>query len=116
MDVALGPLPYNGTTTCEALWMGVPVVALAGEVHAARMGVSLLTRAGLPELIAPAPEDYVGIAASLAGDKDRLTRLRAVMRDRLRGSTLLDGVGFARSFEAGVRDAWCTWCAGDRTA
>src|SRR5262249_10314205 len=70
VDIALDPLPYNGTaTTCEALWMGVPVVTLRGERHAARVGASILTALGLERLIARTPDDYVTIAADLARDR-----------------------------------------------
>ena len=69
VDVGLDTFPYHGTTTtCEALWMGVPVVTLAGRRHASRVGVSLLANVGLREMIAGSVEEYVGIAAGLAGD------------------------------------------------
>src|SRR5262245_1879656 len=111
MDIGLDPFPYNGTTTtCEALWMGVPVVTLAGEMHAGRVGTSLLSAAGLPELIARTPEQYVEIAARLAGDRPRRARLRTELRQRFAASPLNDEAGFCRAFEGAVRNAWRAWC------
>ena len=76
VDIALDPFPYNGvTTTCDALWMGVPVVALAGRMSVSRQGVRFLRNVGLDELIAETPEDYVRIATELAGDLHRLADL-----------------------------------------
>lgn len=111
VDIALDTSPYNGTTTtCEALWMGVPVVALAGQVHAARVGVSLLTMAGLADLVAQTPGEYVRKAAGLAGDLERLGLLRSNMRAELRASRLLDGAAFARSMESLYRQVWQEYC------
>ena len=77
MDIALDTFPYNGTTTtCEALWMGVPVVTFAGESHATRVGASILARVGLDELAAPTLEAALDVAARLAADPDRLRALR----------------------------------------
>ena len=107
VDVALDTFPYNGTTTtCDALWMGVPVVALAGRVHAARVGVSLLSRVGLPELVAASPAEYVAIAARLAGDPGGLGRLRAGLRDRVARSPLRDAPRLARAVEDGYAELW----------
>ena len=103
VDIGLDPLPYNGTTTtCEALWMGVPVVTLAGGTHAGRVGVSLLEAVGLGELVAGDEAGYVRIAAALAGDVNRLSGLRSGLRARVEGSALCDGVGFCRGFERAV--------------
>src|SRR5439155_8139936 len=80
-DIALDPFPYNGgVTTCDALWMGVPVVTLAGRTYVSRQGGSLLTNVGLPELVAATTDDYVRIAASLAADRARLAHLREHLR------------------------------------
>jgi tetratricopeptide (TPR) repeat protein len=112
VDVALDPLPYNGTaTTCEALWMGVPVVTLRGERHAARVGASILSAVGLDHLIAPTPDAYVATAAGLARDRDGLAALRANLRERMRASPLTDGAGFARAVEGAYRTMWRDWCA-----
>jgi len=111
-DVSLDSFPNNGlTATCHALWMGTPVVTLAGRTPAARAGASILTAAGLPELIATSTADYVSIAAALAADRPRLAAYRAGMRDRLRISPLMDATGFARSVEAAYRAMWQEWCA-----
>jgi hypothetical protein len=92
IDIALDPFPYNGhMTTFDALWMGVPVVTLAGETQVSRGGLSLLSNAGLPELIAFQPEEYLRIARELAGDLPRLAALRGGLRARLQASPLMDG-------------------------
>ena len=111
VDVGLDTFPYNGTTTtCEALWMGVPGATLAGQVHAARVGVSLLTDVGMESLIAEDTEDYVALAVQLAQQPDRMTTLREQLRERLRHAPLCDAPGFTRSLEAALRDMWATWC------
>ncbi|HEY5719794.1 MAG TPA: hypothetical protein VIW02_05385, partial [Gammaproteobacteria bacterium] len=107
IDIALDSHPYNGTTTtCEALWMGVPVIARRGDRHAARVGASILTHAGLPELIAEDADDYVAKAVALAADAARLRGYHAGLRDRLLGSTLCDADGFARQVEEAYREMW----------
>jgi protein O-GlcNAc transferase len=114
VDVALDPFPYNGTTTsCEAMWMGVPVVTLIGDRHSGRVGFDLLTRVGLSELAAPNLETYVATAVSLAQDLPRLQRIRGGLRERMRASSLCDGKAFARSFEGALRHVWRQWCETD---
>ena len=112
IDMALDPFPFGGgTTTCDALWMGVPVVSLAGETAVGRGGVSILSNVGLPELIAQTPEQYVRIAAALAQDLSRLSELRATLRDRMQASPLMDAPRFARNVEEAYRTMWRRWCA-----
>jgi protein O-GlcNAc transferase len=107
LDIALDPFPYNGaTTSCEAMWMGVPVVTLAGKMHAGRVGVSLLANLGLDELIAQTPAEYVTIANRLAGDRDRLRELRRGLRDRMSKSPLMDAETFTRNLERAYRRMW----------
>jgi predicted O-linked N-acetylglucosamine transferase (SPINDLY family) len=110
VDVALDTFPYNGTTTtCEALWMGVPVVTLAGETHVERVGASLLTRVGLADLVAESPEAYVATAVALAHDAARRRTLRAALREQLRRSPLMDPLLLTRSIEQAYRamiDYW----------
>lgn len=112
IDIGLDAFPYNGaTTTCESLWMGVPVVTLGGRYAAARSGVSLLTSVGLPELIADTPEQFFEIASKLASNPDRLAELRSGLRNRMARSPLMDEPAFARSFESLLRSA-CSASAG----
>jgi predicted O-linked N-acetylglucosamine transferase (SPINDLY family) len=111
-DVALDTFPFNGhTTSCHCLWMGVPVVTLAGRLPVARVGVSLLANLRLPELIAETPEGYVEAAVRLAGDLERLRGLRAGLRERMRSSPLLDARTFTRHLEEAYRGVWRRWCA-----
>ena len=110
IDIHLDTFPYNGcTTTCDALWMGVPTVTLAGKAYAARMGVSLLTQVGLTDLITETPEQYVNVAASLASDVLRLNQLRCALRERMIHSPLMDYQGLARNIEAAFRQMWKQW-------
>jgi predicted O-linked N-acetylglucosamine transferase (SPINDLY family) len=100
VDIALDPFPYNGvTTTCEALWMGVPVITLRGERHAGRVGASILSRMGLEELVAENQDQYTGIGIKLAQDIPVLENLRAGLRSHLQSSVLYDGKSFARTME-----------------
>lgn len=111
VDIALDTYPYHGTTTTlDALLMSVPVITLAGYNHASRVGVSLLTRVGLPEFIATTPEEYVARAVALAGQPQRLADLHASLRDRLLRSPLCDGPGFARDYGRALRGMWLRWC------
>jgi protein O-GlcNAc transferase len=112
MDIALDSFPYHGTTTtCEALWMGVPVVSLAGQTHVSRVGASLLNSVGLPEFIAQTTKQYVEIAIELAKDLPRLAELRRTLRPRIRVSPLMDASRLARDIENAYRKMWRNWCA-----
>ncbi|MGA9194953.1 MAG: glycosyltransferase, partial [Pseudolabrys sp.] len=113
IDIALDPFPYNGTTTtCEALWMAVPVVTLQGDRHSARVGASLLTQAGMTDWIAKSVDEYVQIALGLAADPAKLHELRRGLRQRLAASRLCDGNAFARKVENAYRSIWRGWCEG----
>ena len=115
VDVALDTFPYHGTTTtCEALWMGVPVVTLAGDRHASRVGVSLLTALGRREWIAQDWGGYNAIAVALANDAAGRAGLRTTLRDEMRRSALLDHAGQAARFGAAVRECWRHWCCEHR--
>lgn len=114
VDVALDTFPYHGTTTTlEAMWMGVPAVAVEGETHVSRVGVSLLRNAGLDGLIAPDFDGYVEAAAGLARDPDRRKRLRAELRDRVR-ARLCDFGSFVPGLESAYREMWRRACAAAR--
>jgi protein O-GlcNAc transferase len=111
IDIALDPFPYvGGTTTCDALWMGVPVVTLRGSTAVARGGGSILSNIGLSELIAESPEQYIQIATDLANDLPRLSRLRSQLREQMLRSPLMDAPQFARDMEAIYRRIWRDWC------
>ncbi len=112
VDVALDTYPYHGTTTtCEAIWMGVPVVTLAGKTHVSRVGVSLLSNVGLDELISCDEEQFLNIAAGLAQDLPRLAQLRHSLRPRLAASPLMDAVDFVARLERAYRQVWRRWCS-----
>ena len=100
IDIALDTFPYNGTTTtCEALWMGVPVITLAGTLHAGRVGASLLTHIGCRELVAGSLQEYAEFAKALATDGPRREAYRRDLRTAVQDSPLGDGPAFARKFE-----------------
>lgn len=112
IDIALDTLPYNGTTTtCEALWMGVPVLTIQGKAHAARVSNSILSAIGLGELAAPDADSFVRRALDLVADRPHLAELRSSLRDRMRSSPLCDGAAFTRDFEQTLRTMWRDWCA-----
>ena len=112
MDIALDPHPFNGAaTTCEALYMGVPVITMAGDRHAARVGVALLDAIGRREWIAKDEDDYVRIAVLLASRPTNLERMRASQRRSFQGSILMDYPGQAKRFGNCIRQCWQEYCA-----
>ena len=111
IDIALDPFPCNGgTTTCDAMWMGVPVIALAGTTFASRMGVTMVSNIGHPEWVARDEDDYLRLACELASDAARLNVIRLGLRDEVERSPLLDEGGFTRGLEAAYRQMWQAWC------
>jgi predicted O-linked N-acetylglucosamine transferase (SPINDLY family) len=110
VDIALDPFPFGGgATTCDALWMGVPVVTCPGETFASRHSLSHLTNAGLTETVARDLNEYVELAASLAGDWPRLAALRDSLRQRMAASPLCDGKRFGANLMALLREIWQQW-------
>lgn len=109
LDIALDTFPYNGTTTtCEALWMGVPVIAMEGDSHRSRVGASLLTAIGAQEWVAKDEAQFVEIAAKLAAPANRnhLRETRMSLRQRMMDSPLRDEKGYARRVEACIEWMW----------
>ncbi len=112
VDIILDTFPYTGgTTTCEALWMGVPTLTLAGNSLLARQGASLLTAAGLEQWIANSKEEYVAKAVAYASDLERLAALRSVLREQVLASPLFDAPRFARNFEDALWGMWARYQA-----
>jgi protein O-GlcNAc transferase len=117
VDMALDPFPYNGTTTtCEALWMGVPVVTLAGQAHVSRVSASLLTHLGRSEWIAHSEDEYIEKCAGLAADLPRLAEARAGQRERMQLSPLCNAVRFTAHLEKAYREMWLRRCAAEPQA
>ena len=117
IDIGLDPFPYNGmTTTCDALWMGAPVLTLPGKMPASRAGLSILSCVGVGELAADCEDDYARMAMELAGNLPRLAGLRAALRARMLASPLMDAPRFARNVEAAYRSMWERWCHDPSTA
>jgi protein O-GlcNAc transferase len=110
IDIGLDTFPYNGTTTtCEALWMGVPVITLAGNTHASRVGASLLSNIGLPELVAQSDDEYLAIAVNLSGNLKKLRELRESLRSMMMRSPLTDAKRFVLNLESCYRSMWVKW-------
>ena len=116
IDICLDPLFANGgTTTCDALWMGVPVVTRVGQQPFARVGLCHLTNMGMGDLIADSPDAYVETAVALATDRPRLRAMRTGLRERFRASPIMDEAGYVRHLETAFRAVWRDWCAGHTT-
>jgi protein O-GlcNAc transferase len=112
VDIALDTFPYNGTTTtCEAMWMGVPVVTLAGRTHVSRVGLSLLTAVSMPELATDDGEQYIARTIELAGDLAGLAEIRADLRGWMKESDLTNGPKAAENLEHALRKMWLRWCS-----
>lgn len=106
-DLALDPFPYNGgVTTCDALWMGIPVLAVAGKSYVSRQGAAILTHAGLGEFVADDPGMLVGLARTWSENRDVLADIRAGLRQQVAKSPVADGPGYVRGLEAALRRAW----------
>ena len=115
IDLTLDPFPANGgTTSCDSLWMGVPVVTLAGETPFSRVGLCHLSNLGMEELVARSPGEYEAIVLSLARSPERLARLRRGLRQRMAASPLVDGRRYTRNLEAAYRTMWRRWCRGEQ--
>ena len=111
IDIALDPSPFaGGTTTFDALWMGVPVVTLAGDRMASRGGRSIMATLGRPEWVAESPEQYIAIAQNLAANPAQLATIRSGLRDEIKNSPLMDNAGFTQDVEKQYRAIWRTWC------
>ena len=111
VDIALDTFPYSGTTTtCEALWMGVPVVTLRGDRHAGRVGASLLKAVGFEAGVAETPEEFVAIASLMAEHRGILKTTRRTLRDTVYRSALCDNAAHARTLEDAFRATWRIWC------
>ena len=106
IDICLDTFPYNGTTTtCESLWMGVPVLTLPGQTHVSRVGASLLTNAGLPEMVAATTDAFVETTMKWTGDTARLSQYRKELRGKLLDSPLLEARRFSHDFETALARA-----------
>lgn len=112
IDIGLDPYPYSGgLTTCEAMWMGVPVVTWPGPTFAGRHSATHLTNVGLGDWVTDGPDAYVEKAVWWATHLEELAALRAGLRDQVAASPLCDGPRFARNLETAFREMWRTWCA-----
>lgn len=117
MDLALDTFPYNGTTTtCEALWMGTPVLTFEGACHAGRVGASLLRHAGFGNLVAKDRQEYIARAVALGRDMETLAKQRNGLRERFAMSPIMDSGRLARGLEKAYRAFWVGYCASTQSA
>ena len=117
VDIVLDPFPYTGgLTTCEALWMGVPTITLAGEIFASRHSTSHLSNAGLADWVTESVDEYIEMAVARASDPAALAKLRSTLRDKVRRSPLCDAPRFGRNLGVALREAWRAWCLERGTA
>ncbi len=111
VDIGLDTFPYNGTTTtCEALWMGVPVISLVGDCHCSRVALSLFSRLDMTFFAAQNREEYINKACALAAKQDSLVKIRQTMRQRMSASILCDRKKFTEILEMAYRKIWHLWC------
>jgi predicted O-linked N-acetylglucosamine transferase (SPINDLY family) len=107
IDIGLDPFPFNGaTTTCEALWMGVPVITLLGDRHVGRVGASILTNVGLTDFIAQDIDGYIQLAVEMAANTNYLKEIREDLRERMQRAPLCDGRSFASDVERAYQEMW----------
>lgn len=117
IDIALDPFPYpGGTTTAESLWMGVPVLTLAGQTMLSRQGLGLLVNAGLPDWVAHSTDEYVNKAVAFASDLDALARLRQGLRAQVLASPVFDADRFADDMNGALRGMWQRWCGSQQAS
>ena len=107
IDIGLDPFPYNGvTTTCEALWMGVPVITLLGDRHVGRVGASILTNVGLKDFIARDIDSYINLAVKMSANTKKLKEIRMTLRRQMQELPLCDARSFADNVETAYKDMW----------
>ena len=111
VDIGLDTFPYNGaTTTCEALWMGIPVITLVGKSHVSRVGLSLLSAVGLTQFITGSDSAYLNRCLELSQDLQILANLRRMLRQKMQASPLMKSVLFTQHLEQHYRTRWQKWC------
>jgi predicted O-linked N-acetylglucosamine transferase (SPINDLY family) len=112
IDIALDPFPYNGgITSCDTLWMGTPLLTLAGTTYVSRQGVAILSNVGMEDWIAKTPEEFIEKAKKSASEAARLSLLRGKLRDMVKKSSICDWKAYGSKWEEAVRKLWKTWCA-----